>query len=69
MNFIGSPEIVTALALAGQAVVQSLTDTITGADGKPWLQPPQPAPEVLPQNSTGGHSSYRAALRIAAISR
>jgi aconitate hydratase len=59
MNFIGSPEIVTALALAGRLSFNPLTDTITGADGKPFkLQPPKPAPEVPPQNFDRGHSSY-----------
>src|SRR5712691_5641579 len=59
MNFIGSPEIVTALALAGKLSFNPLTDTITGADGKPFkLQPPRPAPEVPAQNFDKGHSSY-----------
>src|SRR5437867_2822108 len=59
MNFIGSPEIVTALALAGKLSFNPLTDTITGADGKPFkLQPPKPAPEVPAQNFDIGHSSY-----------
>src|SRR5216683_3268583 len=59
MNFIGSPEIVTALALAGKLSFNPLTDTITGADGKPFkLQPPKPAPEVPAQNFDKGHSSY-----------
>ena len=47
MNFIASPEIVTALALAGRLSFNPLTDTLTGADGKPFkLEPPRPAPEV-----------------------
>ena len=47
MNFIGSPEIVTALALAGRLSFNPLTDTLTGADGKPFkLNPPKVAPEV-----------------------
>ena len=59
MNFIGSPEIVTALALAGKLSFNPLTDTITGADGKPFkLQPPKSAPEVPAQNFDRGHSSY-----------
>jgi aconitate hydratase len=59
MNFIGSPEIVTALALAGRLSFNPLTDTITGADGKPFkLQPPQTAPEVPAKNFDRGHSSY-----------
>ena len=50
MNFIASPEIVTALALAGRLSFNPLTDTLTGADGKPFkLEPPKPAPEVPAQ--------------------
>ena len=59
MNFIGSPEIVTALALAGRLTFNPMTDTIAGADGKPFkLTPPHAAPEVPPQNFAHGHSSY-----------
>ena len=35
MNFIGSPELVTAMALAGKLSFNPLTDTLTG-DGKPF---------------------------------
>jgi aconitate hydratase len=59
MNFIGSPEIVTALALAGRLSFNPLTDTIVGADGQSFrLRPPQPAPEVPPGNFESGLSSY-----------
>src|SRR6266702_3402668 len=59
MNFIGSPEIVTALALAGTLSFNPVTDTLTGADGRPFrLEPPKMAPEVPPENFDGGHSSY-----------
>jgi aconitate hydratase len=61
MNLIGSPEIVTALALAGKLSFNPLTDTLTGADGKPFkLEPPKPAPDVPPQNFAQGQSSYEA---------
>ena len=47
MNFIASPEVVTALALAGRLSFDPRRDTLTGADGKPFkLAPPKPAPEV-----------------------
>ena len=47
MNFIASPEIVIALSLAGRLSFNPLTDTLTGADGKPFkLNPPGVAPEV-----------------------
>ncbi len=49
MNFIGSPEIVTAFALAGRLSFNPLEDTLTGADGAPFkLNPPEPAPDVPP---------------------
>ena len=47
MNFIASPEIATALALAGRLDFNPMTDTLLGANGKAFvLQPPQRAPEV-----------------------
>jgi len=59
MNFIGSPEIVTALALAGTLSFNPVTDTMTGADGRPFrLAPPRAAPEVPARNFDRGHSSY-----------
>ena len=59
MNFIGSPEIVTALALAGRLSFNPLTDTLAGADGQPFtLQPPRIAPEVPADDFDRGHSSY-----------
>ncbi len=58
MNFIGSPEIVTALALAGRLSFNPLTDTLTGADGKPFkLRPPNPAPEVPAKPFARGRAS------------
>jgi aconitate hydratase len=59
MNFIGSPEIVTALAFGGRLSFNPLTDTLTGADGKPFkLEPPRTAPEVPARNFERGHASY-----------
>jgi aconitate hydratase len=59
MNFIGSPELVTAFALAGRLSFNPLTDTLVGADGKPYkLQPPQPAPEVPEQPFARGRTAY-----------
>jgi len=47
MNFLASPEIVTALAIAGRLDFNPLEDSLIGADGEPFmLQPPKPAPEV-----------------------
>src|SRR5579883_1209625 len=59
MNFIGSPEIVTAMALAGRLSFNPLTDTLTGADGKPFrLEPPKPAPEVPAHGFDAGLATY-----------
>jgi aconitate hydratase len=47
MNFIASPELVTAMALAGRLSFNPLTDTLKAADGTPFrLSPPGNAPEV-----------------------
>jgi aconitate hydratase len=59
MNFIGSPEIVTAFALAGRLSFNPVTDTLTGADGKPFkLAPPKAAPEVPAKNFDRGRPVY-----------
>jgi aconitate hydratase len=59
MNFIGSPEIVTALALAGRLSFNPMTDTLTGADGQPFkLSPPKVAPEVPAKNFDRGQANY-----------
>ena len=47
MNFIGSPELVTAMALAGRLSFNPITDTLIASDGTEFkLNPPQLAPEV-----------------------
>src|SRR2546427_630162 len=62
MNFIGSPEIVTAFALAGRLSFNPLTDSLTGADGKAFkLAPPKSAPEVPAKNFDRGRPVYVAA--------
>jgi aconitate hydratase len=59
MNFIGSPEIVTALALAGRLSFNPITDSLTGADGKTFkLAPPKTAPEVPARNFDRGRPTY-----------
>jgi aconitate hydratase A / 2-methylisocitrate dehydratase len=59
MNFIGSPEVVTAYALAKRLSFNPLTDTLTGADGKPFrLDPPEPAPEVPAHGFDAGLATY-----------
>ena len=47
MNFIASPEVTLALALAGRLSFNPLTDTLTGSTGQDFiLSPPGRAPEV-----------------------
>lgn len=47
MNFIGSPELVIALALAGRLSFDPMNDELTAPDGTRFkLHPPKPAPEV-----------------------
>src|SRR5882672_6907753 len=59
MNLIGSPEIVTAMALAGRLSFNPLTDSLTGADGKTFkLSPPKTAPEVPARNFDPGRPTY-----------
>jgi aconitate hydratase len=61
MNFIASPEIVTAFALAGRLSFNPLTDSLVGADGKSFrLDPPAPAPEVPANGFERGRDTYLA---------
>ena len=47
MNFIGSPELIIALALSGNLSFNPLTDSLTSSDGSKFqLEPPKIAPEV-----------------------
>ena len=59
MNFIASPEIVTALSISGRLSFNPMTDTLTGSDGESFtLEPPAPAPEVPEQDFARGVSAY-----------
>ena len=59
MNFIASPEITTAFALAGRLSFNPLTDTLIDAQGNQvMLEPPKPAPEVPETGFDPGHASY-----------
>ena len=61
MNFIGSPEIITALAAAGRLSFNPLTDSLTASNGTEFrLQPPKLAPEVPPKNFESGNAAYEA---------
>ena len=47
LNFIGSPEMIIALALGGRLSFNPMRDELTAADGTKFkLDPPKPAPEV-----------------------
>ncbi len=47
LNFIGSPEMIIALALGGKLSFNPLKDELTASDGTAFkLEPPKPAPEV-----------------------
>ena len=59
MNFIASPELVTAFALAGRLSFNPLKDTLTGRDGKPFkLDAPKPALEVPAKTFEQGRTLY-----------
>jgi aconitate hydratase len=63
MNFIGSPEIVTAMAIAGRLSFNPVTDTIADASGKAFkFSPPAQAPEVPSKNFDKGQSNFVAPL-------
>ena len=59
MNFIASPEIVTAMAIAGTLSFNPLTDTLKDSEGNEFMfEPPSAAPEVPEQNFASGASVY-----------
>ena len=59
MNFIASPEVIIAMALAGRLSFDPARDTLDDSDGKPFkLNPPEPAPEVPERDFDRGHSAY-----------
>ena len=61
MNFIASPEITTAIAIAGRLSFNPMTDTLTASDGTEFkLEPPKPAPDVPESNFAFGASAYTA---------
>jgi len=59
LAFIGSPEIVTAMALAGRLSFDPLHDTLTAADGRAVkLVPPAKAPELPPNGFVRSRAGY-----------
>jgi aconitate hydratase len=59
MNFIASPEIVTAFSLAGRLSFNPMTDTLVGGNGKAFkLEAPKTAPEVPALDFERGRNLY-----------
>ena len=59
MNFIASPEVTTAFALAGSLSFNPITDELQGEDGTYFkLNPPATAPEVPSDNFEGGGQQF-----------
>ena len=59
MNFITSPEITTAFALAGRLSFNPMTDTLTDSQGNQVkLEPPKPAPEVPATGFDPGKATF-----------
>ena len=59
LNFIGSPELVTALALGGSISFNPLSDELEGAGGEKFvLEPPPPAPDVPPGGFCAPEGAY-----------
>ena len=59
MNFIASPEIVTAFAIAGSLSFNPLTDELEAEDGATFrLDPPKVAPEVPEEAFDRGATNY-----------
>ncbi|HXQ22043.1 MAG TPA: aconitate hydratase [Candidatus Acidoferrales bacterium] len=58
MAFIGSPELVTAMALAGRLDFNPLTDTLTGAKGEAVKLTPPEAPELPANGFAAGHAGF-----------
>ena len=58
LAFIGSPEIVTAMALAGRLDFNPLSDSLNGADGKAVRLTPPAAPELPANGFAPGRAGF-----------
>jgi aconitate hydratase A / 2-methylisocitrate dehydratase len=59
MNFLASPEVVTAFALAGRLSFNPLVDTLANAAGQPFvLEPPRAAPDIPANGFESGRPFY-----------
>lgn len=57
--FIASPEMVTALSIAGRLDFNPLTDELTGADGKKFTLKPPTGDELPPRGFDPGQDTYQ----------
>lgn len=58
--FVASPEIVTALTIAGDLTFNPLTDSLTGEDGKPFKFEAPTGYELPPKGYDPGQDTYQA---------
>ena len=58
LSFIGSPELVTAMAFAGRLDFNPLTDSLTGADGKPFKFTAPTGDELPPRGFVADITGY-----------
>ncbi|KAG1219843.1 hypothetical protein G6F35_007153 [Rhizopus arrhizus] len=58
--FVASPEIVTALAIAGDMTFNPLTDALTDVHGKPFRLQPPTGDELPPKGYDPGQDTYQA---------
>lgn len=59
MNFLASPEIVTAMAFAGRLTFNPVTDTLTDASGKPFKFEPPSGQDLPEAGFIAGRESYK----------
>ncbi|MEY3212780.1 MAG: hypothetical protein RIT28_3261 [Pseudomonadota bacterium] len=62
LSFIGSPELVTAVALAGDLGFNPITDSLIGADGQPFMLTPPESAELPPTGFKEGFDGFVAPL-------
>lgn len=58
--FVASPDIVTAMAFAGDLTFNPLTDTLTGTDGKPFKFNDPSGSELPPAGFDPGQDTFQA---------
>lgn len=58
MNFLASPDIVTAMAFSGKLSFNPITDTLLDSEGKPFKFDPPTGVELPPAGFTEGNTSY-----------